>query len=85
MGFFKKLFGGGGDTQSKHHEGIDEEHVAFRRAIERCDSFKFAVDAGQMSIVDVVEKLRQNDFSNAIVKKAIAESFGDDAATKYVK
>ena len=66
-------------------DGLNEEHLAFRRAIERCDSLKFAVNAGKLSVADVVEKLLQNDFSKAIVKKAIVECFGEDAAAKFVK
>jgi|GEM_PF-5901180 len=85
MGIFKILFGGKAKEQRPHDAGVDEEHAALRRAIERCDSFKFAVDARQMSIADVVGKLLQNDFSKAIVRKAIAECFSEDAAEKHVK
>ncbi|MDP3771296.1 MAG: hypothetical protein Q8R16_03275 [bacterium] len=85
MSFFKNLFGGKSGGAPKKDAGLDEEHLQFRRAIERCDSLKFAVDAKQMTIVEVVEKLLSNGFPKAIVKKAVAESFGESAAAKYVK
>ncbi|MBI2483402.1 hypothetical protein HYV74_04490 [Candidatus Uhrbacteria bacterium] len=65
------------------HSGIDQEHLQLRRAIERCDSLKFAVIAKQMSILDVVEKLQSNNFTAPIIRQAIAESFGEAAAKKY--
>lgn len=80
LNFFKRKGGGA----AKKDDGLDEEHLALRRAIERCDSLKFAVEAKQMSIADVVEKLLQNDFPKTIVKKAISECFGE-AAEKHVK
>jgi hypothetical protein len=84
MSFLSKLFGGKGSTAPRKDDGLDEEHVQLRRAIERCDNLKHAVDAKQMTIAEVVEKLLANDFPKAIVKKAIVECFGD-AAEKHVK
>lgn len=84
MSFFQKLFGGKGGGGAKKDTGLDAEHVQFRRAIERCDSLKFAVEAKQMTIAEVVDKLLSNDFPKPIVKKAIGECFGD-AAGKHVK
>ncbi len=84
MSLFKKLFGGKGGGAPKKDAGLDEEHLQLRRAIDRCDSLKFAVDAKQMTIADVVEKLLSNDFPKPIVKKAISECFGE-AAEKYVR
>ncbi len=80
LDFFKRR----GDAPQKKDDGLDEEHLQLRRAIERCDSLKFAVDAKQMSIADVIEKLLSNDFSKAVVKKAITECFGE-AAEKHVR
>ena len=79
LDFFKRR---GGAPQKD--DGLDEEHLQFRRAVERCDSLKFAVDAKQMTIAEVVEKLLSNDFPKAVVKKAISECFGK-AAEKHVK
>lgn len=82
MGFLSKVFGGKQSAGPKQDDGLAEEHLQLRRAIERCDSLKFAVDAGQLSVADVIEKLLSNDFPKAVVKKAIAESFGEDAAKR---
>lgn len=79
LNFFKRR----GATPKKD-DGLDEEHVQLRRAIERCDSLKFAVEAKQMTIAEVVDKLLSNDFPKSIVKKAIGECFGD-AAEKHVR
>ncbi|MBI4433640.1 hypothetical protein HY632_02625 [Candidatus Uhrbacteria bacterium] len=83
--FLKRLFGGAApaSTPTGNRVGMDAEHVQFRRAVERCDSLKFAVEAGQMSIGDVVEKLLSNNFPRPIVRRAIAECFGESAAKKY--
>ena len=85
MGFLNFFKRGKSAIAPKRDEGIGEEHVQLRRAIERCDGLKFAVDAGQLSIADVVEKLLQNDFPKAVARKAIAECFGEAAAERYVK
>jgi hypothetical protein len=66
--------------KSSAASGVDADHVRMRKAIERCDSFKFAVDAGQMSISEVAERLLQNNFSQSIVDRALEECFGSDAA-----
>ncbi|MBI4450321.1 hypothetical protein HY634_04635 [Candidatus Uhrbacteria bacterium] len=78
------LRGTGSGTAPKKDTGLNEEHLQLRRAIERCDSFKFAVDAKQMTVAEVADKLLSNDFPKSIVRKAIAETFGDAAAGRYV-
>lgn len=83
MSFFSNFFGTSGGAPKKD-AGLDAEHAQLRRAIERCDSLKFAVEAKQMTIAEVADKLLSNDFPKVIVKKAIVECFGDEAE-KYVK
>ena len=83
--FLRRLFGGSvhtpttGDSASA---GLSEEHLELRRAIERCDSLRPAHDAGQLTVDDLVETLARNNFSKAIVRKAIAECFGEDVAKR---
>jgi hypothetical protein len=61
---------------------IDEEHEQLRRAIERCDALKLAYDAGQLTLEDLVATLHRNNFSKEVVRKAVAESLGEDAARR---
>lgn len=84
MSLFSKLFGSKSSASPRKDDGLDEEHAQLRRAIERCDNLKFAVEAKQMTIAEVADKLLNNDFPKPIVKKAIVECFGD-AAKKHVE
>lgn len=57
-------------------DGISDEHLQLRRAIERCDNYKRAKDAGQESTLEeLVSILKRNNFSSAVIAKAVAESW----------
>lgn len=64
-------------------DGMDSEHLAYRQAVERCEGFRPAVEANQMTVSDVVDRLRANAVAPEVIRKAIAESFGDEAAERY--
>lgn len=58
--------------------GVSEEHLQLRRAIERCDTYRIAKDAGQtVTLRELVTLLRRNNFSPAVIKQAIDESWGE--------
>ncbi|MFH1430214.1 MAG: hypothetical protein ABIG71_01660 [Candidatus Uhrbacteria bacterium] len=56
--------------------GLDAAHLALQRAILRCDSLRPAYDAGQMTIEELVSKLRYNNFEFEVIRKAVEESWG---------
>lgn len=57
---------------------IDAEHLQLRRAIERCDALKPAYDTGQLTLRDLIATLERNNFSDAVIRKAVAESLGEE-------
>lgn len=61
---------------------VDEEHDAIRHAIDRCDALRPAYDAGQLKLDGVIDILKRSNFSHAVIRKAISESFGEDAAAR---
>lgn len=73
-----------GTPEDDHaNDGMDAEHFAYRDAVGRCETMKPAVTAKQMSVANVVDRLRANGIPPGILRRAIAESFGDDAADRY--
>ena len=61
---------------------VDAEHEQLRRAIERCDVLCNAYKAKLISFDDLVATLERSMFSRDIIRKAIVESLGEDAAKK---
>ena len=88
MGFFTKIFGRGSATAppvSGGDQGLEAEHLQFRRAVERCDMLRHARDAGQMKLPELVATLQRNGFSAAIIRKAVAESWGEAVSGSLLK
>lgn len=83
MGFLNTLFGRSTPTPPQSagaDAGIEAEHVQFRRAVERCDMLRHARDAGQMKLPELVATLKRNGFRADIIRRAVAESWGEEVS-----
>lgn len=66
--------------------GLNEEHLQLRRAVERCDNYKRAREAGQeVTLAELVSLLKRNNFSPAVIKKAVEESWGEAVADDLLR
>lgn len=82
LNIFKRKKGGSGSSRDA---GLSDEHLQLRRAIERCDTYRRAKEAGQkVSLAELVATLRRNNFSKGIIKKAIEESWGEAVPEKLL-
>ena len=87
MGFLSKIFGKGSATvlpPASGDAGLEAEHLQFRRAVERCDMLRHAREAGQMDLPELVATLQRNGFSAEIIRKAVAESWGEEVPDRLL-
>ncbi|MDO8463494.1 MAG: hypothetical protein Q7S96_04490 [bacterium] len=83
LDIFKRRKAASSTPEVEH--GLDDVHVQLRRAIEHCDAYRIARDAGQkVTIQELVTRLHRNNFSRAVIKQAVEESWGEEVTEQML-